>query len=480
MLRSAAELQLAGDSASRPTVAIVGAGASGMLFSAQLLHAGVAAGAGLRAVLLDRRETLGGVAYSTLDPSHRLNVTAAGMSAFPDAPDHFVHWREQLGGTASEPDAYASRAEYGRYLSAVLAAAQRRAAPALSLERLVAEVAAVEPAHDHVTLRLAGGGAIEADIAVLALGNLPAAAPPGYEELADHPRFICDPWLPGEIERIAAAGEGPVLLIGSGLTMVDMALSLARFRPDGRLIAISRSGLLPRAHLPGCVAPRPVPTLVDPNVSFVELIDRVLLEARNGSARWRQMVDGLRPVTQAHWRRLSFEQRAVFMTMRHRAWSVHRHRMAPEVAARVSELLASGRLELHSGVPELTRVAGGRLVLSLPGGDDVDLSLAINATGPVLDPRASTQSLVRQLLAAGHVRAHPLGLGFDTAPGGAFRRRDGASHSRLLTLGPPRIGELYETTAVPEIREQALELALNVVARLSGERDALALSASTG
>jgi uncharacterized NAD(P)/FAD-binding protein YdhS len=451
-----------------------------MLFAAQLLHAGVVAGASLKAVLLDRREDLGGVAYSTPDQSHRLNVAAACMSAFPDVPDHFVRWREQPGGKASEPGAYAPRAEYRRYLSAVLAAAQRRAAPAVSLERLVAEVAAVEPAHDRVRLRLAGGGAIDADIAVLALGNLPAAAPPGCEELADHPRFVCDPWSPGEIERTAAADDGPVLLIGSGLTMVDMALSLARFRPDAPLIAMSRNGLLPRAHLPGCVAPMPAPTRVDPHVSFAELVDRVLRQAADGSARWRELVDGLRPVTQAHWRRLSFEQRAAFMTTRHRAWSVLRHRMAPEVAARLCELLASGRLDLHRGAPELTPGRGEQLALTLPGGQRVALSLAINCTGPVLDPRASAQPLVRQLLAAGHVRAHPLGLGFDTAPGGAFRRADGASHPRLLTLGPPRIGELYETTAVPEIREQALELALNVVARLSGERDAMQVSARAG
>jgi len=480
MLTSAVGEPRAADPRDRPTVAIVGGGASGMLFATQLLRAGVAAGADLRAVLLDRREDLGGVAYTTHDPGHRLNVPAAGMSAFPDAPDHFVRWREQLGGTASEPGAYASRAEYGRYLGAVLAAAQRRGAQAVSLERLVAEVAAVEPAHDHVRLRLAGGGAIDADIAVLAIGNLPAAAPPGCERLADHPRFVCDPWSPGEIERIAASSDGDLLLIGTGLTMVDMALSLARSRPDARLIAMSRSGLLPRAHLPACVVPRPAPTRVDPHVSFAELVDRALADAANGGARWHQLVDGLRPVTQAHWRRLSFEQRAEFMTTRHREWSVHRHRMAPEVAARVSALLASGRLELRRGVPELRPAAGGRLVLGLPGADKVDLSLAINCTGPVLDPRASTQPLVRQLLAAGHVRAHPLGLGFDTAPGGAFRRPNGASHSRLLTLGPPRIGELYETTAVPEIREQALELALNVVARLSGEREAMHLSARTG
>jgi uncharacterized NAD(P)/FAD-binding protein YdhS len=479
MLRTAANEPPEAEARTRPTVAIVGGGASGMLFTAQLLHTGAETGVGVGALLVERRERLGGVAYSTTDPSHRLNVTASGMSAFPDDPDHFVRWRECLGGTASEHDAYASRAEYGLYLTDVLAAAQRRAAPAVLLERLRAEVTAVEPAHDRVTLRLAGGGAIDTDIAVLAIGNLPSAPPPGYELLAEHPSFVCDPWAPGELERSAADGDGAILLIGSGLTMVDVVLSLVKLRPGARLIAMSRSGLLPRAHVPECVAPRPAPTRIDPYVSFAELVDRALADAAGGGARWRQLVDGLRPVTQAHWRRLSFEQRAAFMTTRHREWSVHRHRMAPAVARRVAGLLVSGQLELHRGTPELVSAPRGRLTLRLPGRGRVDLSLAVNCTGPVLDPRASAQPLVHQLLAAQHVRAHPLGIGFDTAPGGAFRRPDGALHSRLLTLGPPRIGELYETTAVPEIREQARELALNVVARLTSGRGPARVSAHT-
>jgi uncharacterized NAD(P)/FAD-binding protein YdhS len=440
-----------------------------MLFAAQLLRAATIAGTSVRGVLIERRESLGGVAYSTRDPSHRLNVAACGMSAFPDDPDHFVRWCERRV-RASERTAYASRADYCRYLGDVLAATQRRAGPAVSLVRLIAEVTAAEPARDGVRLELAGGATIAANLAVLAIGNLPAARPPGYEALAAHERFVSDPWSPAALEQIAAARRGAVLLIGSGLTTVDLALSLANRRPRARLIAMSRSGLLPQAHLSGSGQSTPAPTRVDEHVSFAELVDRVLVEAAAGGARWHQLVDGLRPVTQAHWRRLSFDERAEFMATRHRAWSVHRHRMAPEVALRLSELLASGQLELYRGAPEVTSTAGGGLELRLPGGERVALSLAVNCTGPLLDPRASAEPLVRQLLSAQHVRGHPLGIGFDTAPGGAFRGGDGAPQARLLTLGPPRIGELYETTAIPEIREQARELAVGVVSRLAGER----------
>jgi len=471
MLRGPADAVPAASPRERPTVAIVGSGAGGTLFAVQLLHAATAARTSVRAVLIDRREQGGGVAYSTRDPRHRLNVTASRMSAFPSLPSHFVDWRARLG-YGNAPGTYASRTEYGRYLADVLAESCRRAAPAVSLERLVAEVVAVEPTGDRVRLELADGRAVAADLAVLALGNLGAAAPPGCEAVSAHPGFVRDPWVPGELERIVDVAADAVLLIGSGLTMVDVALSLSRSRPSTRFIAMSRNGLLPRAHLPGRLAPTPAPTRVDPHISFPELVDRTLAEAASGNPRWHQLVDGLRPVTQAHWRRLSFEERAAFMATRHRAWSAHRHRMAPEVAGSVARLLADGRLELHRGAPELEIAPRGQLLLNLPGGERVALSLAVNCTGPALDPALSTDPLVRQLLAAQHVRPHPLGIGFDTAPGGAFRGPDGAPQSRLFTLGPPRIGELYETTAIPEISEQALELATRLTWRLAGESDA--------
>jgi uncharacterized NAD(P)/FAD-binding protein YdhS len=377
-----------------------------MLVAAQLLRAGAGAAIGLSLVLIERRANLGGAAYSTQDSRHRLNVSAAGMSAFPDDGDHFVRWRAQQRG-AREPAAYAPRAEYGRYLHDVLAAAQRRAAPSVSLRRVVADVAAVEPTRDDVRLELADGTSIAADLAVLAIGNLRAGAPPGYEALATHQRFVCDPWSPGGFERVTATAEGTVLLIGTGLTTVDLALSLADRRPGLRLIAMSRGGHLPCGHLVAEPALALAPTRVDERVSFTNLVDRALAAAAEGGTRRYQLVDGLRPVTQTHWRRLSFEQRAEFVATRHRAWSVHRHRMAPEVAQRLAELLASGRLEVHRGAPQLAPSADGGLVLCLRGSKRVALSLAVNCTGPALDPRDSTEPLVRQLLEAQHARAHP-------------------------------------------------------------------------
>jgi uncharacterized NAD(P)/FAD-binding protein YdhS len=449
----------------RPTVAIVGAGASGLLVATHLLRAGAQRGSRFRAVLIDRRVQSGGVAYSTTNSNHRLNVTAARMSALPDEPDNFLQWRVR-SGESSEPGAYAPRGEYRRYLAEILRSAQRNAPRHVTLARLVACVEAVEPLDTHVRLRLSGGGTLDADLAVLAVGNLGALTPLGCDEVSTHPAYVDDPWAPGALERLDPAARGRVLLVGTGLTMVDVAMTVAARCPGVQLLAVSRSGLLPRAHLPGRAAPSPAPDSVDLESSFPALVESILAEAAAGSARWHQLVDDLRPVTQTLWARLGLEERARFLATNHRAWCVHRHRMPPEVATMLAELLQRRRLEVRGGSIELEARTRDVLDVRISGADRLAVSLAINCTGPGLDPRASDDPLIRQLLGDGHVRAHPLGIGFDTSSDGSFRSREGASSPYLFTLGPPRIGELYETTAIPEIRQQASELADLLLARL--------------
>ena len=451
----------------RPTVAIVGAGASGTFVAAQLLRAASQRGSRLRAVLIDRREHNGGVAYSTSNPSHRLNVTAARMSALPDAPDDFVRWRARTVGS-SDPGAYAPRGEYRRYLGDLLSTAQLEANSEVTLARLVADVDTVEPLGSHVRLRFAGGGTLDADAAVLALGNLPALTPHGCEGVTGHAAYVNDPWAPGALDRLDPAARGVVLLIGTGLTMVDVAITVAARCPRAKVLAVSRSGLLPRAHLSGRATPEPAAVKLDPESSLPALVDVILAEAAAGHRCWHQLVDDLRPVTQALWKRLSIEQQASFLASHHRAWCVHRHRMPPEVAAILAELLQSGRLQVRGGSIALAPAATDALEARISGVDRLKVERAINCTGPGLDPRASRDPLIRQLLTDGVVRAHPLGVGFDTAPEGAFRSRDGTPHRRLFTLGPTRVGELYETTAIPEIREQARAVAKLLVTGLAG------------
>lgn len=444
----------------RPTVAIVGAGASGTLTAAQLLRFASRRRTPLRAVLIDRRQQIGGIAYSTDDPRHRLNVASERMSALSEEPEHFLRWRS--AGTR-DPGEYAPRGDYRRYLEDVLAAAQREAAPEAALARLTVEVARIDRTNNRVRIHFAGGGGLEADAAVLAVGNLPAQPPPGCAAVVGHPAYVNDPWAPGALERLATDARGTVLLIGTGLTMVDVAIALASRSAHTRLLAVSRSGLLPRAHLRAQPRRHPVAATLDPTRSLPDLVDSILAESVAGSPDWQQLVDDLRPRTRALWKLLSTEERAEFLATRHRAWCVRRHRMPPQVAAMLATLIESQRLAVQGGSVELLATGPHGLEARVSGAPPLDVGLAVNCTGPGLDPQASHDPLVGQLLRDGHARRHPLGIGFDTAPDGAFRARDGHVSGQLFTLGPPRIGELYETTAIPEIRDQARDLAATLV-----------------
>ncbi len=214
----------------RPPLALVGCGASGMLAAAHLLRAASAHQAPVRVVLIERSGRCGGVAYSTSDPHHRLNVTAARMSALPDSSDDFVHWRTREIGD-SDPGAYAGRWEYRRYLEDALTSAQRNAGTDISIARVAASVVRLDPLPTGLRLRLEDGGILDADSAVLALGNPPPLPPSGCADVRDHPAYVNDPWAPGALERLAPDAGARVVLIGTGLTMVDVAITLGTRHP---------------------------------------------------------------------------------------------------------------------------------------------------------------------------------------------------------------------------------------------------------
>jgi uncharacterized NAD(P)/FAD-binding protein YdhS len=191
----------------------------------------------------------------------------------------------------------------------------------------------------------------------------------------------------------------------------------------------------------------------------------------NGSG-WQRTIDSLRPVTNGLWQGLEPAEQEYFHRRLSRIWSIHRHRMAPQVAGAVERLLAAGRLHVRAGSVVEAEIEGTAVnVELLRRGARTPMRLrvnrVVNCTGPVHDPRRIAQRLVRDLVSRGEVRPNSLGLGFDTAADGALLTVDGAPAGGLYTLGPPRSGNLLETTAVPEIGMQAEALAGTIAHRLS-------------
>ena len=429
-------------------VVIVGAGFSGSLQAINLLRHD-----GPRATLIERASVPGkGLAYGAAHPSHVLNVRAGNMSALPDDPSHFVRWLEARG-VPDAPASFIPRLTYGEYLREQLAAAQA-AAP----ERLTIVQGDVVDLNDAVAT-LGDGRRIAGDAAVLAVGNLPPHTPPGLDPaLLPAGRYIADPWDPAASAGLTS--DDTVLIIGSGLTMIDVALLLKANGFAGSIVALSRRGLLPRPHEgPGANWKR-----IDerPKLCASRLV-RVLRE-RSKAVGWRNAVDELRPFTQDMWSNADADERARFLRHLRPWWDVHRHRLAPEVHARLTDMIDRGQLT----------VRGGKTLGFAPGDSGVDVrwrprgsstpetlrvSRVINAIGPQGDLTRTEDPLLAGLHARGLIRPDTAHLGIDVAPDAATIGVDGAASEWLYALGPMTRGAFWEIVAVPDIRTQTWSLA---------------------
>ncbi len=449
----------------KPTIAIVGGGFSGCMVAAHLL---LQAQQPLRIVLIDRSDSPGrGVAYRDQPECHLLNVRVEAMSAFPDRPDHFLDWLNNsyspchpVGTTE-----YLPRRIYGLYIGSVLDEARRNARRGVSLEFRTGEVLGLRQGKDGLNLRFAGGGQLRADRLVLALGNPGPADPPlADSRFFDSPRYLGHAWSSPGLYSIRR--DENLLLIGSGLTTLDWLAALQKLGHHGRIHVVSRRGLLPQLHRPA--APHALsfnPLETPPRV--LPLLQRLRAEAEAVEGRggdWRAVVDALRPFTQILWQRLSAAEQRRFLRHLRPYWEIHRHRAAPRIVESVYELLRSGQLQMIAGRLERFEERAQEVEVSLrlrPGRDLLRLQVqrVVNCTGPESNYRRLSHPLIVSLRERGLIQPDALGLGLLTDAQGALLDCDGRACGWLHTLGPARKGQLWETTAVPEIRVQAQALA---------------------
>jgi uncharacterized NAD(P)/FAD-binding protein YdhS len=284
-----------------------------------------------------------GVAYGETRPEHVLNVRAGHLGADPDNPGEFADWLN-LGKQGRE--GFLPRLAYGEYLSDRLQQAKDRAS---NLTLLRQEAIAINRLGDGFRVHLDDGSYFASDQVVLALGALPPQRLIGIgPRLARHPRYIAWPWQDDALNQIDS--DARVLIIGTGLTMADVAASLVRRSHRGELVAISRHGLLPHAHAPAPGAPIELPPSVHQALRKPQI--RQLVAALHSLSHvvpdWRGAVDALRPHTQAFWRALPTAERARFLRHVRSYWEVARHRVAPEVAELLSGLQASGQLTVRA------------------------------------------------------------------------------------------------------------------------------------
>jgi uncharacterized NAD(P)/FAD-binding protein YdhS len=406
-----------------------------------------------------------GVAYGTASARHLLNVRAASMSMFAGKPRGFLDFVQRADPAINGTD-FLPRRRYGDYLEAeVERALQRAKVHGHHVNIIPFAVDALVPEQNGVTV-IHGEESLPADAAVLALGALPPRPLAGVSTAAlDSGHYVVDPWqLLANLDELPAPPR-KVVLIGLGLTAVDMLLELSAQWPQTRFVAVSRHGLFPEAHLQAAAAP------ADDGAELVGAMRdapeirhwmRLLREAiAQEGTEWRAVVDSLRPNLPGLWAELSTEQRSRFLRHARWAWERVRHRMPPQVHEAIGALEHSGRLQRQRGRVRSVDVAGAGLQLQVEHAGKswlLDADMVIQTVGLDTDVRRSSHRLISQLLTNAHIAADPFGLGVQANPDGQLQHGD-TYWPNLFAIGSLLRGTLWESTAMPEIRQQARHLA---------------------
>lgn len=454
-------------------VVIIGGGYSGAMVAVNLARH---ARRPLTVTVVDRTGAPGrGAAYSTARPEHLLNVAARNMSALPDHPNHFVQWLQTRTDFADVPEAelretFIPRRIYGDYIRSLFQAALHPIADdaPVSLATVAADVTAMAPrAEGGALVHLSDGEPLRADAVVLATGHCPPAPFAGVEGLADDPRWCGNPW--GAWYEGLPADGGHVILLGTGLTMVDAVLALTALDWQGQITAVSRSGNLPLSHFRGTEHPDYLPANAEELGldGLVRLVEEQCAQLRAAGQNPCIAVDKLRPHTQRLWRSLSTAEKRTFIRDHAARWNVMRHRIAPQVHRTVTEAIESGRLKIVPATIREVSASDTGLAVSVTEADGKASQLTgdrvVNCTGPHSRFSETGVPFYRDLLGSGLASVDELDMGLRATDDFRVLDRDGNPSSWLYAVGPLLKGMLWESIAVPELRGQSHHIARHLL-----------------
>lgn len=449
---------------SSKTISIIGGGATGTLLAINLVrHA--AKGNALEINLIEKDAEIGrGVAYGTDKDFHLLNVPAAKMGAFPDDIEHFYRWLVENNFDYA-PASFVPRKIYGEYLRQIFAETVARQSKTVQVNVFRDEAVDLLPKNGASKILLASGEQIDSDQIVLAFGNfLPPNVRTASNAYAASPKYFQSPWradIPAAIDRAEN-----VLVIGTGLTAIDVVLSLFNNRHTGQIYALSTHGWLPSVHAPAAVYPSFESELETQNTvrGLLKIVRRHIKNAEAAGNNWRAVIDSLRPATQTLWLRLSVAEKQRFMRHLQRRWDVARHRMPPECFEILQNLQSRGQLQILRGrIRDIELTASGDFTVFYGADKQVAANRIINCTGSQANYEKLDAPLIKNLLARQIIAPDAFHLGLSSTPDGAVIDAHGRVSNRLFTLATAQKGVLWECTAMPDIRVQAERLALRLL-----------------
>jgi uncharacterized NAD(P)/FAD-binding protein YdhS len=461
-----------GETLSPVRVAVLGGGFSGAAFAVHLIRALHAAGVAraLQLSIIEPRATLGaGVAYSSQDPAHRINVPAGRMSLFPDDPTHFARWLARTDEAATDPDLldadgnpFPRREVFGRYVDAILDDTARSFSP---IRHLRERAVWVDRNRGGYRITLESGVVTDADLVVLATSHPPPLLPAQLRALQGHARLLRDPFDEAALQRIRR--DHAVLIVGTGLSMADVVASLERRGHRGRIVAISRRGLLSRGHPGGTALPAPFGDFTDRSPrtagSLLHEIRSTLAAAAAQGIGWHAVLDAVRRDAPQVWASLPHAQRHRVLRHLRPFWDVHRFRVAPQLEAAIARSREEGRLAVHTASLKSVRASGTGFEARIRhrrGGEDIlSFDAVVVTTGPAHGAILTELPLVGALARAGLVRADPLGLGVEVDADSRAVGATGTSDPTLLVAGPLARGTVGELMGLPQVTQHTADVA---------------------
>ncbi len=457
------------DEPKTPTVAIIGAGFSGICLAGNLYQK---AKSPLRIIIFGTPMTFGkGLAYSTLNPIHILNVRAKNMSAFSDNSDHFVEWlklhvdkTELKTGSGELKEEFIPRYLYGGYLQDILNTMTSPSASGCSIELITANATRIVEFKDHLILENQEGNEFRADTAVFAHGHIPPKFPFHFDNSIS---VLENPWDYESYQVIPK--DSSVLILGTGLTMIDAVLQLKSQGHSGKIIALSRHGLIPKTQLEETAE-----YIIDEKTLSLNLKDLIKFtrkEINNNADNpiiQQAILKAIRLKVNPIWKSFSLREKRQFLRHCLPYWDTERHRIPPQISEYLNLLTEEKSLEIIKG--RLLEIKNGAVIFLKRKQTNPSTSRVqtiINCTGPGKYQSIENNPIIESLLSQGLAVVHDLQLGLKVSPNGALINTANIASDRLYTLGPPSKGTLFECTAVKEISQQSTELANLLLKRVT-------------
>ena len=439
-------------------IVIIGGGFTGTALAIHLARLGDER---LKVTVVEPRAQLGqGVAYSTTDPAHRINVPAARMQLSAAEEGDFAHWYQQSGAEKQDTAAcwhdgkvYPQRAWFGAYVAEKF---YQAAQSGVRLEHCQDRAVALRDGR----VTTASGKILRADDVVLAISHPPPAVPHLVQQaLTGHPGLIANPWHPQAPEAINANDR--VAIVGTGLTMADMVASLSARGHHGLVTAFSRRGQLPRDNVSGDYAPRLLDYRQAPLTAhgWLRRVRQEVTQAAAENQPWQLVLDDIRAHAQQIWQRLPLREQRRFLRHLRSWWDVHRYRIAPQVSQALQAWQHSGQLRVLAARLVAVEAQGRQIVLRLRPRKGPETSLIVDklliTTGPAHNALLTSDALLNQLAGEKIIQADPLALGILVDAQSRTVNHQGEANPHLYVVGPAARGRFGELMGLPQVAEHA-------------------------